>query len=300
MILFIKQIMKFKIPLTFSDPEILRRRSKPFLKISGKRGGKLEEYLKASDQKIDKRQYISICYRIFAINLIVIFTASLIILGLLSISNFIVYSLGISLLFSFFVFIKQKTYPRTFSLNREKNIERNLLSSLQDMLVQLNSGIPIFSIIYNISNSDYGELSIEFQKIVKEINAGEGQIEAIENHGKLSTSKYFRRVLWQLSNAMRSGSDLTITIKEEIKNLSSEQVIQIQSYGSKLNPLVMFYLLIAVIIPSLGITFIIIISSMLGLSTTILKTLFVGIFFLVLSIQLMFLGLIKSKRPSLI
>ncbi len=292
--------MKFKIPFTFSDHEILRRRSKPFLKISGKSGGRLEGYLKSSGQKIDKRQYLSICYRIFAINFTTILAISLIIMGLLSIPDFLIYSLSISLLFSFFVFVKQKTYPRAFSLNKEKNIERNLLAALQDMLVQLNSGIPIFSILSNISTSDYGELSIEFQKIVREINSGEGQIEAIENHGKLSTSKYFRRVLWQLSNAMRSGSDLTTTIKEEIKNLSSEQVIQIQSYGSKLNPLVMFYLLIAVIIPSLGITFIIIISSMLGLSTTILKVLFVGIFFLVLSIQVMFLGLIKSRRPSLI
>ena len=36
------------------------------------------------------------------------------------------------------------------------------------MLVQLNSGIPLFDILTNISNSNYGELSLEFKKAVKD------------------------------------------------------------------------------------------------------------------------------------
>jgi flagellar protein FlaJ len=168
------------------------------------------------------------------------------------------------------------------------------------MTVQLNSGIPMYSIILNISDSDYGEVSIEFKKIAKEINAGVSQIEAIEKYGKVNSSKYFRRILWQISNGMRSGSDMASVLDEAIRNLAEEQEIQVQSYGSKLNPIIMFYMLLAVILPSLGITFLIIIASIMNAENTIVYLIFFLIFGFVVFMQIMFLGIIKSRRPSLL
>ena len=99
---------------------------------------------------------------------------------------------------------------------------------------------------------------------------------------------------------MRSGSNMSTIIKAGIKNLSEEQAIQIQSYGGRLNPLVMFYMLMAVILPALGITFFIIISSMLNLPENVIKLVFFGIFGAIVFIQIMFIGLLKSRRPSLL
>ena len=89
-------------------------------------------------------------------------------------------------------------------------------------------------------------------------------------------------------------------IQEGVRSLYQEQAIQIQTYGSKLNPLVMFYMLIAVILPALGITFLVILSSLLNISNEMLKLLFIAIFVLIIFTQIMFLGLIKSRRPSLL
>ena len=99
---------------------------------------------------------------------------------------------------------------------------------------------------------------------------------------------------------MRSGSDINIVIQEEIKNLSEEQTIQIQTYGSKLNPLVVFYMLIAIILPSLGVTFLVIIASLLNIEKTVARMIFLVILVMVVFIQIMFLGMIKSRRPSLL
>src|SRR3989344_2401121 len=253
--------MKFKIPFTFSDVEILKRRSEFFVKLAGKKETKIDGYLKATGEKINKRQYLSICYRSFLLNLLVFSVVASSVLGLLNASNFYLYGLGTSLLIS---------------------------------------GFPLFRILFNISESDYGEVSEEFKKITKEINSGASQIETIEKYGKLNTSEYFRRVLWQISNSMRAGGDMGVVIGEGIKNLNAEQEIQIQSYGSKLNPLVVFYMLIAVILPSLGITFLIIISSILNIQDSIIRVVFFLVFGFVVFIQIMFLGLIKSKRPSLL
>ena len=292
--------MKFKIPFTFSGIEVLKRRSKAFIKLTKVRKSKLSDYLKNSGEKIGRRQYLSICYRCLLLNLFFLSVVLTSILLLFKANYFYLYGLGAAFLISGFVFLNQISYPKIFANHKARDIEKNLIPVLQDMMVQLNSGVPIFKILVNISNSDYGEVSKEFKKIVKEINSGVPQIDAIEKYGKLNTSKYFQRVLWQLSNGMRAGSDVTVVIEEGINVLSNEQAIQIQSYGSKLNPLIMFYMLIAVILPSLGITFLIIIASILNIQERIIQIIFLLIFGGVIFMQIMFLGLIKSKRPSLL
>jgi flagellar protein FlaJ len=168
------------------------------------------------------------------------------------------------------------------------------------MLVQLNSGVPLFTIMVNISSSGYGELSVEFKKVVKKINSGMPQIEVIEELGEKNSSVFFRRTLWQISNGMRAGSDISVIIKESIKSLNEEQLIQIQSYGNKLNPMIMFYMLSSVIMPALAITFLTILSSLVNLSEPVTKMLFVAMFGGVVFIQFMFIGVIRSLRPSLL
>ena len=118
-----------------------------------------------------------------------------------------------------------------------------LIPAMQDILVQLQAGVPLFKIMVNISASNYGRVSSEFKKVVKEISSGIPQLEAIDKLIEKNESIYFRRILWQISNGMRSGSDMTEIIKDGIDNLSKEQALQIQSYGSKLNPVIMFYML---------------------------------------------------------
>ncbi len=298
--------MKFKIPLTFSDIEILKRKSKPFLKFTKKKNEKLDDYLRGSRVNVDSRQYKAICLRTFALNVLIFSVAATSVLGvlrtigLLNFANFFVIGLLIAFVLSAMGYFNQINYPKIFALNKERRIEKELISVLQDMLVQLNSGVPLFRIIVNISDSGYGEVSDEFGKIAKEINSGVSQVEALEKYGKLNTSKYFQRILWQISNGMRSGSDMNTVIEEAIRNLTEEQEIQIQNYGGKLNPLIMFYMLMAVILPSLGVTFLIILSSMLGLGQELVYFMFFGIFGFVVLMQYMFLGIIKSRRPSLL
>jgi len=293
--------MKFKIPLTFSSIEILKRKSAPFIKLTNPKESKLDYYLEAAGQDIDRRHYLSICYRNLSLNLLLFFILTSVILIILRRDPSFTYLAPIvSILISGFVFLQQVNYPKSFVTEKTRAIEKNLISALQDMVVQLNSGVSIFEIMVNVSNSDYDEVSDEFKKITKEINSGTPQVDAIEKYGKINTSEYFKRVLWQISNGMRAGSDIGIVLKEGIKNLSAEQSIQIQSYGNKLNPIIMFYMLIAVIVPSLGITFLIIISSILAIPERIITLIFLLIFILVTFIQIMFIGLIKSRRPSLL
>lgn len=290
--------MKFSIPFSFSDSEILRRRTRVFSKNKKKSG--LQHYLDSADTGFEANQYRMICFKTTAVYFFISLVLSTSILFFLNIELFYAYGLGVAFLFSAFILFNQLNYPRIYNVKKSRDIDKNLIAAMQDMMVQLNSGVPIFKILVNLASSDYGEVSREFSKAVREINSGKPQIEAIESLGNRTSSLYFRRVLWQISNGMRSGSDMALVIKDNIDNLAKEQTIQIQSYGSKLNPLIMFYMLLTVIIPALALTFLTIIASMLNLPSLLVKGFFIAIFIGVVFMQIVFLGMIKTRRPSLL
>jgi len=293
--------MRFHIPFTFSAIEVLKERSKIFKKyIKFKKDSKLSENLENCQIDITRKEYVSIAIRTFVYTFLFLYLFSLIFLALLNVEKFYLFGLAFSLLFSGFVFFSQMVYPKIYVSRRQKNIEKNLLAALEDIMVQLNSGIPLFSVLVNISAADYDELSEEFKKAVKKINAGTPEQEALEELSKRNPSIFFKRTLWQISNGMNAGSNMAFVIKDSINALNEEQLIQIQNYGNKLNPLMVFYMLVAVIIPSLSVTFMTILSSMINLSKNTTMLAFLGLFVGVALIQIMFLGIIKSKRPSLL
>ena len=293
--------MKFKIPFTFSNIETLKMRSR-FIskKIKPVRKSMLGEQLKSCDQSITREEYLGICIRGFIFSFLIFFIIASTVLFSAGVKDFPLISLGVSLMFSMFIFFSGFIYPRIYDSRKQREIEKNLLPALEDIYIQLNSGIPLFNIMVNISGGDYGVLSQEFKKAVNKINAGEPESDALSDLGKINSSIFFRRTLWQISNGMNAGSDMGIVIKESIKALTEEQVIQIQTYGNKLNPLIVMYMLLAVIIPALSVTFLTILASMINLPGNMAMMIFVALFVFDILFQIMFLGLIKSRRPTLL
>lgn len=293
--------MKFRVPFTFSSTERLKIKSKFFLsKIRHKKKTKLGENLLNADSGISREEYLAICLRTFVFSLVIFSVIFTTIFAFLNIKFF--YFLGpvAGLAFSFFLFFSQTVYPYIYVTRRQKNIEKNLIPALSDMLVQLNSGIPLFNILVNISSANYGELSKEFRKAVKRIGAGEPEASVLDDLGRKNPSSFFRRTLWQISSGMKSGADMSVVIEDSTDALNQEQLIQIQNYGNKLNPLIVFYMLVAVILPALSITFLTIISSLVSLNKITATLIFVGLYVFVVLVQIMFFGIIKSRRPTLL
>jgi pilus assembly protein TadC len=168
------------------------------------------------------------------------------------------------------------------------------------MTIQLNAGVPLFETLVIVSNQDFGEVSKEFKTVTRAINAGVPQIKALEELAIRNPSPYFRRTIWQLINGMKEGADINKILRSIIRNLTKEQVIQIEKYGSQLNPLVTFYMMGAIIFPALAITFLIAIIAFLGLDKTATQFIFWSLVAFVIFFQVMFANTIKSKRPSLL
>ncbi len=294
--------MNFKIPFSILPSTALKKGSHIFLGVAKRleRGLPfLKQKLKQARIDVTPQDYISRCL-LSTVSFFFFMCFFIILIILLLGLKGIFLAFMISSFLSLFVFLQQIVYPILLANRKIKGVEKNILSVLQSILVQLNSGIPLFNIFVNIASSDYGEISLEFKKAVKRINAGTPQVVVLEELANENPSLYFRRAIWQLTNGMKSGSDISNVVKEIISALSEEQITQIQNYGSQLNPLAMFYMLIAVILPSLGITFLIVMSSFISLSEAMTKMIFWGLYGAVAFFQIMFIGLIKSRRPSLL
>ncbi|MCS7122998.1 MAG: type II secretion system F family protein [Candidatus Aenigmarchaeota archaeon] len=209
-------------------------------------------------------------------------------------------SLTSSFLASFFlqlvIFFYISFYPRYLVSKRNRDIEKNLLFAVKHLLIQVKSGVSLFDAIVSVSKGNYGEISKEFEKCGKEIYSGKDQIIALEDLTIRNPNIAFRRVVWQLINAMRTGTDLGNSLEVMANNLSNEQRIAIRKYGSELSPIALMYLMTSIIFPTLGIVFLIIFSSFSGV--TIPQSLFYIVIFSVAIFQFVFLGMIKSKRPS--
>ena len=295
--------MKVKIPFSLVPVKFLKKISHYFSGLGSKFEKSipsLKSHLEQANMDISPEDYIALSIASSILSFIFFTLISTIILFIVNVSMPIFLALMISVPLALFIFFQQILYPKLRAVRKIKDIEKNLLPALQDMLVQLHSGVPLFRILVNISHQNYGEVSKEFDTAVKKISAGVQEIYVLDEIASKNPSLYFRRAIWQLINGMKTGADTGIVVKEIIAALSEEQLIQVQRYGGQLNPLAMFYMLVTIILPSLGMTFLIIISSFISLSKLATYLVFWGLYAFVLFFQIMFLGIIKTKRPTLL
>jgi flagellar protein FlaJ len=187
-------------------------------------------------------------------------------------------------------------YPKLSAQKKVNNIEKNLPYVLHHILVQVRSGVALYDTLVSIAKSEYGIMSSEMRKVVNEINTGKSEAEALEKITRETPSLFFRRIMWQMINALKSGADIGMVMKEIVDNLAIEQRVAIKKYGAQLNPLSLMYMLFAVIFPTLGITFLLVLSSFTGIKFN-LELVLMGILGMVVLFQFMFIGLIKSRRP---
>lgn len=260
----------------------------------------LQLQLRQAEMRINVVDYLALCFSATTMFFLLFTSTIAFILFMAQVERWFAVALVAGVLVGGFVFMQQVFYPKLVGARRIKALEKELLPGLRTMLIQLNAGVPLFDIFSGISTKNYGSLSVEFRIIVKEINGGKSVIEALERSAENNPSEFYRRSIWQLVNGMKTGSNISLVLKEIVDNISEEQVIQIERYGSQLNPLAMFYMLMAVILPSLGMTLLVVLSSFISLPSLMLKLIFLGLFIFSLFFQIMFIGLIKTRRPNLI
>jgi flagellar protein FlaJ len=259
----------------------------------------LDMELKQADFDINARDYLSVAFfsgLFISISMFLVF--SLVVQAFMPLEKAFSISILLSISFLLITILYLRIYPKMVTKKRMMDIERNLLYSIRHMHVQITSGVPVFDALVSVSQGNYGAVSQEFRIAVKEINTGLSVEKALENVTTRNPSPYFRRCIWQISNGIKSGSDLGNILHNIIEYISSEQKIMVRKYGAQLNPMTLAYMMVAVIIPSMGITLLMILSAFADVP--IGESMLWGILAFLIIFQFMFLGVIKSKRPNLL
>ena len=237
-----------------------------------------------------KRSLVSAFYLAFALSLaagLVLFKSQPGLLPLVAIAFPVLFFLA----FMFFM-----NSPKVKAKKRVKEIDKEVVFAGRFLLIELSSGVPLFDALSNVAKS-YKAIGKYFQEIIDRVEVGKPIDVAINEVMELTPSDNFRKIIWQIMNSLRTGADVSTALRSIVEQISREQIIEVKNYGKKLNPMVMFCLMIAVIVPSLGVTMLSLMSSFVGIqiSTSHLWIIAFGVGV----VQLGFLMSIKSSRPGL-
>jgi pilus assembly protein TadC len=194
-------------------------------------------------------------------------------------------------------FLYAMQVPHVKARQRAKRIEQELVFAGRHMLIELQSGVPLFDAMLGISR-DYGPVSEEFNKVVEKVTLGVPLGAALHDVAENNPSPYFNRLALQLANSLASGADVATTLEASLGQISKEQVNELKAYGQKLNPLVMFFMIFGIIMPSLGVAFLIMLVSFIGSSgVSFGPAALFGILACIAIIQFIFLSMVESSRP---
>ena len=216
----------------------------------------------------------------------------------------------ISAIAAFGVFFYFMLIPKWMSGKKMTLINQDLLFATRHLMIQTSAGVPLYDAIVSVSEDfddstlsydkkgrEYGEVGREFAHIVLQVRSGKDLTTALEESAAASPSENFRKVVWQLSNANRTGTRIGLVLHDTVNFLAAEQLISIRSYGAQLSTLALFYMLGCIIAPTMGIV-------VLAIGANILPDLpvnemtFLVILALLTLVQAFFVGMIKSRRPT--
>lgn len=179
---------------------------------------------------------------------------------------------------------------------KDKEINREILFAGRFLIIELESGVPLYNAMLNVSKN-FKVVGQYFKEITDKVDLGTSMEDALNEAVEFIPSNDMRKILWQIINSIRTGSDVAKSLYSVMEQIIKDQINEVNKYGKKLNPLAMFYMIIAVILPSLGVTMLIILSSFIKfeLSLTILITLAALLGF----VQFMFIAMVKFSRPPI-
>lgn len=210
------------------------------------------------------------------------------------------YYLGSAVVFIFacFTFFYVLFLPKTQVSKKGREIDKDLAYMLKDMQIQLTAGVPLFNSLDNIASGGYGLCSDICAEIVREVESGESMQDVLNDYGIITPSAYMRRTLWQVSNAIQTGSNVKDALSAISMELQRDKENQIESYGKELSLWGLIYLMLVIVAPSMGITLLLIMSTFMG-GGAIESTTFWAVLGVLFVVQVFFIYFIKNKRPNI-
>ncbi len=253
-----------------------------FIRGFVKRHPELKLKLKQANSRLSPFQYI---YQTITMTAFVV--ATFLIIGFMvtkgNIFNMLIgFGVVISLTPFFYRFWLSYVDVQISKYSRE--LDADILFVSEYFLVSLESGLPLGNAIENISKLKRPGGTF-FKRIYTEFKTGKSFEEALDEGARFSPSDTMKGLIKRLKDSMTIGVDLRIVLVNFIQDSSDKKLMEVKGFSKKLNPIVMMYLLLGIVLPSLGVTFFILAAAMLNMTPELLKWVLFGIFLLMFVFQ---------------
>ena len=189
------------------------------------------------------------------------------------------------------------TYPSIVLSKVSGKENKDMLFALREIIMGVDSGVPLFDSIQNVAAANYGYVSKEFTEVVRNVEGGMPEVDALRLLAIRTDSEYLKRTVWQMVNALESGASMEAALTDMVESIEGYTYRDIKNYSSTLNFLLLIYMLVASVVPSLGITLLVLLSAFSGLGVNVTTiAMLVGGSALG---QIVMIGYMGSTRPEL-
>ena len=196
---------------------------------------------------------------------------------------FFYFTIG-NVLLSYLSFHFWINYVNVLIRKLEREQQDDLLFVLEFFLVSIKAGILIPEIIEDISKLNRGG-SIFFKRILQDLKSGTELDTALKKAVDYSASSDMKIFLKRIRDSINIGTDINTVLEELVEEVSIKKTQKIKEYSKKINPLITIYMMIGIVMPSLGITFLILFLSFLEITTIFLNLILFLIFIVIFIFQ---------------
>ena len=185
--------------------------------------------------------------------------------------------------------------PHFNTLNARKKVESEIVSCIRFLILELKSERSLYNAIANAADN-FPLIGIYLDEIIDKVKMGKTLEQSLQEAVETSPSDNLRNLYWQLLNSLQTGSDITESLKVQLEDVIEAQKIRIEEYGRELNALSLFYMMISIIIPTVGFTIVTAVLTFIGYPIKI--GLLIALWLLLSIIQYFFLMMAAHRRPD--
>lgn len=140
-------------------------------------------------------------------------------------------------------------YPTMIANSRAGKIEKELPFALRHLSTQVKAGVSLSRALRSVAEAQYGELTVEFNKTLTDLERGESTESALTKLANRNKSQGIKRAVVQITRAIRTGGNLAEIITSIADDISFETRMRVRDFTEMLNMISIAYIMVGVVAP---------------------------------------------------
>lgn len=205
---------------------------------------------------------------------------------------------GIYLTLMVMIYIFMLYFPKISQKHKYDDLNFELPYALRHMATELKAGKGLHDTLLTVSMANYGSLSGEFKRVLKEIKYGKSSEDALMEMSCRVSSEGLSRAVHQIVGTLRVGGNLAGSLNVIAEDISFDMQIKLKEYSQKLNGFILIYTFVAILAPVIILIMLMAASTVVGDIMSGEMVLIMYMFFFPLIVVFMAL-FIKKMEPKI-